>query len=188
MSSRHYVCYASYAVMALVAIGLVLWTSDASYSFYPLKWEPPRLSPMLWVVGIVALVHSLTRFSLRYKTVRQASAEAASLLAPLTPFSITLLALASSVGEELLFRGWLMNEIGLYLSSILFGLVHWPPNRDWAYWPLFALLLGLAFGQLAIWSGSIIYPILAHFGINFLNLFLIARFDSRFQIENMKKE
>ena len=174
--------------MAILSMGLIAWTLDTNDQHYPLKWQPLALEPLLWVLGIVLSVHLLTRVSLRFKMARLASAEAASMLAPLNPFSITVLAIVSSVGEELLFRGWLLNEIGLYASSILFGLMHWPPNRNWVCWPIFALLLALAFGQLAIWSGSIIYPILAHFGINFLNLFLIAKFDDSLQVEGMKEE
>src|SRR5690606_40365552 len=84
------------------------------------------------------------------------------LLGNLNTRQIAAVALASGIGEELLFRGWLYHETGLWISSILFGLIHIPPNRKWLYWPLFAAAMGLLLGWLYIWTAALIYPILLH--------------------------
>ncbi len=69
------------------------------------------------------------------------------------------------IGEELLFRGYLMRILGarygakgaVLVTSALFALVHFNPASIVA---LFAL--GLVFGLLRIWTGSIFPSMLAH--------------------------
>lgn len=74
-------------------------------------------------------------------------------------------ALLAPLGEELLFRGYLMRVfkarhgkgVALFLTSALFAIVHFNPAS------LFALFsLGVVFGLLRLWTGSIWPAILAH--------------------------
>ena len=81
-----------------------------------------------------------------------------------------ILALASSIGEELLFRGALLPWLGVWLQAAVFALLHIGPGRRFLPWTASAFALGLAFGALASWTGNLGGPIAAHFMINFLNL------------------
>jgi len=74
-------------------------------------------------------------------------------------------AVLAPIGEELLFRGYLMRVLGarygslgaLLVTSALFAAVHVNPASVIA---LFAL--GLAFGLLRLWSGSVLPSVVAH--------------------------
>ena len=95
-------------------------------------------------------------------------------LLQLSKFELILISFAAGVGEELLFRGWLMYFLaspigteapgmgqlaaGLIASSIAFGLVH-PISKLYVF---LAAMMGVYFGLLVIWSGNLLIPIVAH--------------------------
>lgn len=94
-----------------------------------------------------------------------------------------VIALASAVGEELLFRGALLPTLAGFVgtafavigSAILFGLVHVPSSRALVPWTLTACVMGVVFGALYVATGEVLAPIAAHAVINHENLhFLIA--------------
>jgi uncharacterized protein len=109
-------------------------------------------------------------------------------LGPRIYFSDALLiGLYSSVGEEAFFRGalqpWLIRwsseisnspdwgiVLGVLGTSITFGVMHAPLVRELRPWTVLAVVMGGVFGLLAVFSGSLLPPILAHMTINFLNL------------------
>lgn len=87
--------------------------------------------------------------------------------------SLVLLALASGIGEEVLFRGWLQAEIGLVGASLLFGAAHvW--GRDAVPYGLYAAGMGGLLGGLLTVTGSLWAPVLAH-ALNNLLGFLALR-------------
>jgi membrane protease YdiL (CAAX protease family) len=165
-----------YAAMSLVALGLIGWRQD-SWPGAPLAGPGPNWAAAAGVtLGLVVGVHLLSRGAHdRLPSLRHGARQLKQLLGNLSPAQILVVASASGIGEELLFRGWLMHETGLWISSILFGLVHVPPTRQWLYWPFFAAAMGLALGWLYLWSGSLLFPILLHAGINFLNIRMLLR-------------
>jgi membrane protease YdiL (CAAX protease family) len=118
----------------------------------------------LFVVGLTRLA------SRRYQWARDLHGSFHDLLGPLTGREIVILALASSIGEELLFRGALMPWLGLWVQAAIFALLHVGPGKRFLPWTASAFALGLAFGALAKWTGNLGGPIAAHFAINFLNL------------------
>ncbi|MCA9179288.1 MAG: CPBP family intramembrane metalloprotease [Planctomycetales bacterium] len=78
-----------------------------------------------------------------------------------------LVSLGAGIGEELLFRGLIQDGLGqlwgspllaLLAASVLFGAVHW---LNTTYF-LFATGMGLVFGALWIWTGSLVAPIVMH--------------------------
>jgi len=89
-----------------------------------------------------------------------------SLRSPVEMALLTIgVAILAPIGEELLFRGYLMRVLGarygaigaLLATSALFAAVHLNPASVIA---LFAL--GLVFGLLRLWSGSILPSMVAH--------------------------
>ena len=80
--------------------------------------------------------------------------------------NFVMIAILPAIGEELLFRGvvqrlftdWTRNQhVGVILSAFLFSFIHF---QFYGFIP--RLLLGLFFGYLLLWSGSIWVPIIGH--------------------------
>ncbi|MCX6246077.1 MAG: CPBP family intramembrane metalloprotease [Bacteroidetes bacterium] len=81
--------------------------------------------------------------------------------------NLVMIAIIPAIGEELLFRGlfqrlfkeWFRNiHVAVFLSALIFGLVHMQ-----FYGLLPRLMLGICFGYLYYWSGTIWVPVFAHF-------------------------
>lgn len=122
-------------------------------------------------VALGLFVVGLTRVATRhFQWARELHTSFRDLLGALTPREIVILALASSIGEELLFRGALLPWLGVWVQAIVFAALHIGPGRRFLPWTTSALVLGVAFGWLAEWTGNLGGPIAAHFAINFLNL------------------
>jgi len=118
-------------------------------------------------LAVVAACHLAERL---FPAMRRAGSAFAQLVGAVTIPQALLLALISGFGEELLFRGALWPHLGLWGTSILFGVVHILPIRALRFYPVFAAAAGLGFGWLRLTSGSVVPPMLAHFLINALNL------------------
>ena len=89
--------------------------------------------------------------------------------------NLTLLALSSSLVEEIVFRGWLHSLIGFVAASVTFGVLHMPPKREHWPWTISALIMGFVLGGLYEWRGSVTAPFVTHFTINYFNLHALAR-------------
>lgn len=118
----------------------------------------------LCVVGFTRLA---TR---RWQWARDLHMSFRNVLGPLSKREIVVLAVASSIGEELLFRGALLPWFGVWIQAIGFAALHIGPSRRFAAWTLSAFVLGAVFGELARHTGNLGGPIAAHFTINYLNL------------------
>jgi membrane protease YdiL (CAAX protease family) len=132
------------------------------------------------VIGLAIgfLVVWLTRVvSARFAWARTLHRDFRELLGPLTLRDIIILAAASSIGEELLFRGALLPWIGVWPQAIAFALLHVGPGRRFLPWTVSALVLGVGLGYVADATGNLGAPIVAHFTINLLNLRYIVRVD-----------
>lgn len=113
-------------------------------------------------------------------------------LLQLRPPELIMVSLCAGIGEELLFRGWLMywiadslerlgltggNDvplsiwIALVISSLVFGLFH-PITKLYIF---LAALMGLYFGGLLLLTGNLLVPIAAHATYDALQLILTAR-------------
>ena len=84
--------------------------------------------------------------------------------------NVFLIALIPAIGEELIFRGFLQTILGklvmhkhitVWLTAIIFSAIH---IQFEGFFP--RMILGLVLGYLMMWSGNIIYPMIAHFTNN----------------------
>jgi hypothetical protein len=125
--------------------------------------------------GIVAVVLGSRWMSRRTGWGRRLHAEFAPVLGGLDSRQILTLSLLSAFGEEILFRGVLQPWLGLSVTTILFGVFHFPARRTLIPWSFFAAVLGLALGGLVLYFGSLWPPILLHFGVNYFNLHDLAQ-------------
>jgi membrane protease YdiL (CAAX protease family) len=96
--------------------------------------------------------------------------------------NLFIVALMAAIGEELLFRGILQKIFtrwfgsvhwGVLVTSVLFSIFH---LQFFGFLP--RLLLGVLFGYMLVWSGSLWLPILAHF-INNASAVLVYYFYNR---------
>jgi uncharacterized protein len=97
--------------------------------------------------------------------------------------AIASIALATAIGEELLFRGAMFptlrdltsTSVAIALSSVVFGMLHVPSARSLLPWTLMACGMGAIFSLLYLLTGEVICPIMAHAVINYENMhFLLA--------------
>ncbi len=112
-----------------------------------------------------------------------------SLLA-LRPSELIVISICAGIGEELLFRGWLMYWLAeggtmsttgsptplalgaaLVVSSIVFGLFH-PITKLYV---VLAALMGLYFGALVVYTENLLVPIAAHATYDAVQLIMTAR-------------
>src|SRR5690606_1865731 len=135
------------------------------------------LRPLIGLaLGLVVVF--LSRLAVhRFDWARRLHNDFRGILGPLSAREILVLAVASSVGEELLFRGALQPIMGVWAQAIVFALLHIGPGLRFLPWTVSAFALGLVFGWMFQLTGDLGGPIVAHFAINYLNLHFIARFE-----------
>ena len=110
-------------------------------------------------------------------------------LLQLRPTELIVISICAGIGEELLFRGWMMYWLAegasmgaaaptpiaigaaLIVSSIVFGLFH-PITRLYV---VLAALMGLYFGALVIYTENLLVPIAAHATYDAVQLIMTAR-------------
>lgn len=160
-----------YGAMALVALIIAAACGDPDlYRIGSVSGWLLLLAPVLGVIIGLAVV-ALTRWATkRYAWARELRKSFRDLLGPLVTRDIVIIAVASAIGEELLFRGALMPLVGVWVQALVFALLHVGPRKQFLPWTASAAVLGLAFGLLARETGSLGAPIVAHFTINFFNL------------------
>ncbi len=87
-------------------------------------------------------------------------------------FNILLMAIIPAIGEELLFRGVLLRQLNnwfnnmhwaIIVSAIIFSAIH---MQFYGFVP--RMVLGIVFGYLVFWSGSLWTAVIAHFINNFM--------------------
>ena len=166
-----------YGAMGIVALLIAAGRGDPDiyrFGHHPAAWL--LLAGPGFGAALGLAVVALTRIATRHlQWARDLQASFHDLLGPLAAREIVILALASSIGEELLFRGALMPWFGVWISSAVFAALHIGPGRRFLPWTASAFALGLLFAELAAHTGSLGGPIAAHFAINFLNLRYIVR-------------
>jgi membrane protease YdiL (CAAX protease family) len=168
-----------YGVLLAIAAAWSAWSGDAlMYAQAPAEGlgDLRDISADVGIGGVAGLgVIGLSRELTRRTRWGEALADAlAGVIGRPSVGECIVLALASGVAEEALFRGALQPQVGLFAASLIFGLAHFAPRRDLWPWTLFAAATGLMMGILFEWTGNLIAPAIAHVLINAVNLRLLA--------------
>lgn len=109
-----------------------------------------------------------------FTSFRELKSVIVQLLGPVSVPVALYLALVSSIGEELLFRGAIQPFAGLWITAILFGVLHMGPGAL-STWSLWAALAGLLLGWIFEATGSLWPPIIAHFIVNTVSILSVRR-------------
>jgi uncharacterized protein len=160
-----------------IALAL-LWGALAGHPWLLLRPTSVRAALVGAAAGLALglAVVLLSRLLLRWsRWARELFDWFAGLLGPLSVAQALLLAAASAIGEELFFRGAMQPSLGLWITSAVFAAMHFPQRLRFWPWTVSAGVLGLAFGWIALRSGHLGGPILAHFVINATNLAQVGR-------------
>jgi membrane protease YdiL (CAAX protease family) len=162
---------------ALMLIGLVwvLWRD------LPFTWsDTSRVSHtaatvigLLTAAGLAAIQFVLLRLVPERGPVRALRRLYRELLFPLfrasTPIEILVISALAGIGEEVLFRGAMQPEWGLIVTSLVFGLFH-VGGRLTLTLGIWAACTGALLGWLAIATGGLLAPIVAHIAYDALAL------------------
>jgi CAAX protease family protein len=166
-----------YGAMFAIAMGWALasgrspWYADAAAAARGFDGPSDVGLGLAAAAGVVALSHAAsvgTRFG------RELARAFAAVLGRLGWGPCALLAATSAVAEESLFRGALQPRVGLVAASLIFGLAHFLPRREFLPWTLFSVGAGFLLGGLFGATGNLVAPVVAHAGINAVNLRLIG--------------
>ncbi len=121
---------------------------------------------------VVLVSHQLTENTRAGKELARGLAK---MIGPVGPGAILVLAATSGLAEELFFRGALQPRVGLPWASVIFGLVHYVPRPEFRLWTFFSVAAGFLLGFLFEATGNLVAPVVAHAGINAVNLSLLVR-------------
>ncbi|MBX2801167.1 MAG: CPBP family intramembrane metalloprotease [Myxococcales bacterium] len=138
--------------------------------------EPSRGLALGVVVGLVMLLVSRVAAS-QLEPFQRLAVGLSRVLGELSWPTCIVVALASAIGEELLFRAVIQAQLGLGAGALLFACAHVPMERDLWLWPVSAFGAGLVFGVLYQQTGGVLAPAVAHFVINVANLHWMGRFE-----------
>jgi membrane protease YdiL (CAAX protease family) len=178
-----------YLAMVALAVGIA-WLRDDSLLVRPVEtptWMPEALaatglshalfSSALGLAIAIVTIASTELLLRRASWARALRGEFRAALEGASSGDLVMLALASGCAEELLFRGALQPWLGLWITSLIFGAVHFVPNKALLPWAIWAGVMGVLLGLVHEHTGSIAGPVIAHVLINAVNLHRVARFD-----------
>jgi hypothetical protein len=83
--------------------------------------------------------------------------------------TLVIVAVGGAIGEEFIFRGFLVPTLGILGSSIVFGAAHQLRDQGRWAWMAWATIMGLLFGLVFVATGSLAGPVVAHAVINVSN-------------------
>jgi uncharacterized protein len=175
-------------VVAYTLLGLLAWGLSAAFGngnpwVHGSPWinldEPLRTGLSLLLGSVLAaLLVASTRVAVqRFRFARQLHVDLRPVARNLSGASVVLIAVLSSVGEELFFRGFLTPRIGIFAQALIFGIAHQVPGPSRFVWAAWASLVGVCFGFLFVLTGSLLGPIAAHAAVNSYNLIFLRDHD-----------
>ncbi|MGB3612888.1 MAG: CPBP family intramembrane glutamic endopeptidase [Elainellaceae cyanobacterium] len=158
------------AVILLVIIQV--WRVVGAPVMFPLGWSWQNgLLGFGLGIGITTSSGGVYRLWPAYRA--SADRYVRMVLGPLVWPDLIWLGLLPGTSEELLFRGLLlpafgMNWVGVGLSSLCFGLMHFSGIQQWPY-IVWASIIGVVLGISAIATGSLLVPLVAHVTTNIVS-------------------
>jgi uncharacterized protein len=107
------------------------------------------------------------------------------LFGSISPEGIVLVAFMSGVCEEIFFRGVLLTEFGIIVSSVIFGLLHTPGKKVWLL-GAWTALIGMVMALLYKATGNLFVPIVAHTVNNLVAISYVRYLSQELKKQKMK--
>ena len=160
----------------ILLVGLIVLTFMVANSVV-IEWnmnvDLSKLSPAFerWATAKEEQLKVLTEYLTRFESI-------GGLLV-----GLVVIAVLPAIGEELVFRGLGQRMLhglthnhhaGIWISAFLFSFIH---LQFYGFFPRF--LLGALFGYIYYWSGSLWYPIFAHFANNGFTLVMLYMYQQQ---------
>ena len=129
------------------------------------------ISGCILLAGNYVIVEYGSRYSSLLHTIKTLiETDVSPLFRHIDVWTMIFIAIISGVAEEIFFRGVVQSQIGIWLSSLVFGLAHiW--KKTAILYGIYAALIGFVFGAMYIATGNLWVPILAHVVNNFVAIF-----------------
>lgn len=155
----------------LLAIAKI-WQKLGAIELLPVQFNPQAL---LLSLGLAAAITATSGVVYRLWPAYRHSADVylELVIKPLMWIDLIWLGLLPGLSEELLFRGIMLPALGLnltavFVSSILFGVLHLSGNGQWPY-VVWAGIVGFALGYCALVTGNLVVPVVAHIITNLVS-------------------
>ena len=162
--------------MGITAVFLLaiakIWQKLGAVPLLPVQFTTQALLSSLALAGGITLCSGIIyRLWPAYR--RSADYYLELVIKPLMWTDIIWLGLLPGLSEELLFRGVMLPALGLniaavFISSILFGVLHLSGNGQWPY-VVWATIIGFALGYCALVTGNLLVPVVAHIITNLVS-------------------
>jgi membrane protease YdiL (CAAX protease family) len=163
-----------YAVMSAAGL-LAIWAQGLDLSLAVFGSGEAVWSDALYGIAAGLATVGATVVARRFGGYRRLEDELMTLLGRPSALAVAALAVTSAIGEELLFRGGLQPLLGIWATTLLFGVLHGAFTARLRAWAVFATVAGLLLGFLADFTGNLLAPMLCHLTVNYFNLLALAR-------------
>ncbi len=173
----------AYALLGSLACALAVALRDGSPLSHPEPWltlDPSVRIGTSLLLGLALAVFLVTSTRIavgRWAWAQKLHSDLRPVAKNLTVPSVVIIAVLSSLGEELFFRGFLTPLLGVVPQAILFGLAHQVSGRSRWVWITWASLVGLCLGSIFVLTGSLIGPVAADGLVNGYNLMFLRSHD-----------
>lgn len=165
-----------YAIVFLLGVSGIYFLQGKTALGQAFRVPDSLLQIIILGLGCSALVIVLSIIGGRwFRFIRILEEEFRVILGRLSYLEIITIALASGMAEETLFRGAIQPLLGLTATSLIFGILHFPRNRRYLAWTIFAMGMGFLLGWLYQYTETLLTPMITHFVVNLGNLWRISR-------------
>ncbi len=159
-----------YAPVALGSLLYLLLTGGEYALWSRTLGSDPALGVVLGLAAGFGMVGATRLLVPRLEPLRRLARALGDITGPTSWGTCLVLATSSAIGEELLFRAVLQDQVGFGVALLLFAAAHIPFERDLWLWPITALAAGSVLGGLYALTGAALAPAVAHLVVNLLNL------------------
>jgi membrane protease YdiL (CAAX protease family) len=163
-----------YGILFAMSLVLACWQGRLVSMFTLPVWPRTATNVLIGVLIAVAVLSGARAMRGTFQWAKRLEEEFRFLLAPLDLRGILVLAVSSGIAEETFFRAIMQPVLGLWITSLVFGLLHYPVNRRLIPWTISAIALGFVFGLVYQATGSLLAVALGHGLINFFELRHVA--------------
>jgi membrane protease YdiL (CAAX protease family) len=163
-----------YLILLALSLAIALWQGRLGSLFSFPGWSRMGINVWTGVLLAVAVVSGSSALRGTFRWARQLDGEFRLLLRPLDFSGVVVLATASGVVEETFFRATMQPVFGVWITSLVFGLLHYPMNRRLIPWTILATMIGFVFGISYELTQSLVAVALGHSLINFFELYRIC--------------